>query len=177
MADRLYPCILGAAFATLPRAVRDAHESATLMRGTVTVERGDTITSRVAGLLAGLPAACQDAPCEVRFEQIGAGERWMRNMNGSIYVSTLRPAVEPRCFNESFGAYAFRFHVHASSAGAHFELNGHSLCGIPVPRLFWPQIETRESEVDGSYAFLAEARTFTGALLVRYSGILSSALE
>ena len=62
--------------------------------------------------------------------------------------------------------------MHASKEGAHFELIKHTLCGIPVPRMLWPRIETRESDVEGSYAFLAVARTFTGALLVRYAGRL-----
>ncbi len=171
--ERLYPRILGAAFATLPRAVREAHESATLMRGTVTVERGDSILSRIAGVLAGFPAACVDAPCEVRFEPAGEGERWTRDMNGSIYVSTLTPANEPHCFDESFGLYAFRFRIHATSEGTQFELAGHTLCGIPLPRLLWPRIKTRESDAGGRYTFLAEARTFTGVLLVRYSGKLT----
>ena len=96
-------------------------------------------------------------------------------MNGSIYISTLTPAHEPLCFDESFGLYAFRFRVHVSEKGAHFELIKHTLCGVPVPRMLWPRIETRESEADGAYTFLAEARSFTGALLVRYSGALSAA--
>ena len=96
-------------------------------------------------------------------------------MNGSIYVSRLTPADEPHCFDESFGLYAFRFRVQVSEKAAHFELIKHTLCGIPVPRGLWPCIETRESEADGAYTFLAEARTFTGALLVRYSGALSAA--
>ena len=177
MSQRLYPRILGAAFDKLPRAVREAHDTATLMRGTVTVERGDSIISGIAGVFAGFPAACANAPCEVRFDLIGESERWTRNMNGSIYVSTLTPADEPHCFDESFGLYAFRFRVHTSKEGAHFELIKHTLCGIPVPRMLWPRIETRESDVDRSYTFLAEARTFTGALLVRYAGRLALALD
>ena len=70
MSQRLYPRILGAAFDTLPRAVREAHDTATLMRGAVSVERGDSIMSRIAGVLAGFPASCVDEPCDVRFEQI-----------------------------------------------------------------------------------------------------------
>lgn len=172
MSQRLYPRILGAAFDRLPRAVRDAHGSATLMRGTVTVERGASILCHIAGVLAGLPAVCVDAPCAVRFELLGESERWTRDMNGSIYVSTLTPADEPNCFDESFGLYAFRFRVHAVEEGAQFELIRHTLCGIPVPRMLWPHIETRQSDVDDCYAFLAEARTFTGELLVRYAGKL-----
>ena len=94
-------------------------------------------------------------------------------MNGSIYISTLTPANEPLCFDESFGLYAFRFRVHVSERCAHFELIKHTLCGVPVPRMLWPRIETRESEADGAYTFLAEARSVTGALLVHYSGALS----
>ena len=137
------------------------------MRGTVTVERSDSIMNRIAGVFAGFPAVRVNAPCEVRFELFGESERRTRNMNGSIYVSTLKPADEPHCFDESFGRYAFRFRVHGSEKGAHFELIKHTLCGVPVPRMLWPRIETRESQADGAYTFLAEARTFTGALLVR----------
>ena len=88
-------------------------------------------------------------------------------MNGSIYISTLTPAHEPHYFDESFGLYAFRFRVHGSEKDAHFELIKHTLCGVPVPRMLWPRIETRESAADGAYTFLAEGRSFTGALLVR----------
>ena len=43
----------------------------------------------------------------------------------------------------------------------------HTLCGVPVPRMLWPRIETRESAADGAYTFLADARSFIGALLPR----------
>ena len=61
----------------------------------------------------------------------------------------------------------------SASLSAHVELIKHTLCGVPVPRMLWPRIETRESEADGAYTFLAEARSVTGALLVHYSGALS----
>ncbi len=172
MSTRLYPVILGADFAQLPRAVREAHESASLMRGTVTVERGASLISRMGGFLAGLPKACVNAPCEVRFTSIQQGERWTRNMNGSVYVSTLTPAPAPGCFDESFGLYGFRFRIDANALGARFALVRHTVCGVALPRLVWPRITTSESEVGGRYRFDVEARSFTGALMVRYSGEL-----
>ena len=170
---RLCPVVLGFAFAQLPGAVRLAHESASLMRGTVTVERGTSLLSRVAGFFAGMPKACMHGPCEVRFEQLHNGERWVRDMNGSRFVSTLTAAAEPACFDESFGWYGFRFRIDADEGSAHFSLVRHTVCGIPVPKLFWPQVRTVESEVNGSYRFEVEARMANGELLVRYVGALA----
>ena len=52
----------------------------------------------------------------------------------------------------------------SASLSAHFELIQHTLCGVPVPRMLWPRIETRESAADGAYTFLAEARTFAARI-------------
>lgn len=169
---RLYPFLLGMRFEGLPAVIRAAHRHATTMRGKVTIERGTSLTSRFTAALAGFPKACSDAPCEVAFIETGNGERWVRDMNGSVYCSTLMPASDPGCLDESFGAYGFRFRLHANDEGVHFELIRHTLCGLPVPCAFWPRIITRERDVGGRYAFFLEARTFTGTLLVRYAGIL-----
>lgn len=170
---RLYPALLGRRFEGLPAAIRAAHRHATAMRGTVTIERGASLTSHIAAVLAGFPKACSDAPCEVAFIETGKGERWVRDMNGSVYSSTLMPASVPGCLDESFGAYGFRFRLHTNDEGVHFELIGHTLICVRVPRAFWPRIITRERDVGGRYAFFVEARTFTGVLLVRYAGLLS----
>lgn len=172
MSERLYPQVLGADFARLPPLVRQAHEHATLMRGTVKVERGTGLPNHWLGLLARLPRACERGPCEVRFEPAGAGERWARDLNGCAFTSTLTPAPEPHCFDESFGHYGFRFRIHVSGAETRFVLMRHTVAGFPVPRFLWPRISTREFEQAGRYAFEVEARTPMNELLVRYCGEL-----
>lgn len=175
MAERLFSRILGTAFATLPPTVRAAHESATVMRGTVRVERGRGLPQRWIGLLARLPRECDLGPCEVRFNPNGSGERWERDLNGSSYVSTLTPSSQAGCFEESFGHYGFRFRVDVDPTGAHFVLVRHTVAGLPVPRLLWPGIHAREFERDGRYVFDVDVRMPSGALLVRYEGVLEPA--
>ena len=172
MGERLYPRVLGADFACLPRAIREAHESATLMRGTVKVERGTGLPNRWLGLLARLPRACERGPCEVRFEPAGAGERWARDLNGCAFASVLTPAPEPHCFDESFGHYGFRFRIDLGESDTRFVLVRHTVAGFPVPHFLWPRISTREFEQSGRYAFEVEARTPLNQLLVRYHGEL-----
>src|ERR1700744_3499900 len=103
---RLYPRLLGARIDELAPLLRTVHEQATLLRGMVSVARGASWLVRGLAGLAGMPRACVDAPCEVRFPQPpGApdgAERWVRDMAGSRLVSLLTPAA-PGEFAESFG--------------------------------------------------------------------------
>ena len=103
---RLYPVLLGGRIDALAPLLREVHERAGLLRGTVSVQRGGNALARLLAGLAGMPRECAGAPCEVHFEQREAWregmERWVRNMAGRRFVSTLIPAA-PGEFDESFG--------------------------------------------------------------------------
>jgi len=172
---RLYPRLLGLHCEEMEPLLREAHERAPLLRGTVTVRRGASLFMRGLAEVAGLPRACANAPCVVRFEQRDTWpegtERWVREMAGRRFVSRLIPAA-PGEFIESFGWYRFRFAVEFDSGTVRFVLKRFSVLGLPVPRALHPRVSTRESQQGEDYCFEIEAGLPGLGLLVAYHGRL-----
>jgi hypothetical protein len=172
---RLYPRLLGPRCEEMAPLLREVHGSALLLRGTVTVRRGASLFVRGLAELAGLPRACADAPCVVRFEQREAWpdgtERWVREMAGRRFVSRLIPAA-PGEFIESFGWYRFRFALEQDSGTVSFILKRFTVLGLPVPRALHPRVSTRESQQGEDYCFEIEAGLLGLGLLVAYQGRL-----
>ncbi|MDB5805445.1 MAG: saccharopine dehydrogenase [Betaproteobacteria bacterium] len=172
---RLYPLLLGSRYDELAPLLREVHERANLLRGKVTVTLGANPLSRLLAKLAGMPASCSDASCEVRFEHppgLAAGaERWVRNMAGSRF-SSLLVAAAPAEFRESFGWYRFRFALAIDNGAVEFTLRGWSVLGVPMPRVLWPRISTRESQQGGEYLFAVRVELPLLGLLVDYRGRL-----
>ena len=172
---RLYPLLLGPRYDELAPVLREVHERATLLRGTVTVTRGQSRLARLLAGLAGMPRACVDAPCVVRFGQVAGRppgtERWVREMAGRRFSSTLTPAA-PGEFDESFGWYRFRFAIDLDNGAASFVLRGWSVLGVPLPRALRPRIVTREAQQGDAYLFAVQAHLPLLGLLVAYKGRL-----
>jgi hypothetical protein len=171
---RLYPALLGARCEELAPLLREVHQRATLLRGTVSVTRGAGPLACLLAELAGMPRTCSDAPCEVRFEQSVAAsgaERWVREMAGRRFSSLLVPAAAGE-FDESFGWYRFRFALDLDNGAVEFTLRGWSVLGLPLPRALWPAIRTRESQQGDEYLFAVSASLPLLGLLVAYSGRL-----
>jgi len=166
--------LLGARCDELAPLLREVHQRATLLRGTVTVTRGAGPLARFLANLAGMPRACRVAPCEVRFEQsaaAGGAERWVREMAGRRFSSLLVPVAEGE-FEESFGWFRFRFALDLDNGAVEFALRGWSVLGLPLPRALWPDIRTRESQQGDEYLFAVSAALPLLGLLVAYSGRL-----
>lgn len=172
---RLYPLLLGSRCDELAPLLREVHECARLLRGTVTVTLGANPLSRMLARLAGMPASCSDAPCEVRFEHppgsADGAERWLRDMAGSRF-SSLLVSVAPAEFRESFGWYRFRFALLIDNGAVEFALRGWSVLGVPMPRVWWPRISTRESQQGNEYLFAVRVELPLLGLLVDYRGRL-----
>lgn len=172
---RLYPLLLGARCGELAPLLREVHERAIRLRGTVSVTHGSTWLLRTLARLAGMPRPCVDAECTVDFEQDArwpaGSERWVRHMAGQRMASLLMPAG-PGEFAESFGWYRFRFALEIDNGAARFVPRGFSALGIPAPRALLPRIVTRESQQGDDYLFAVEAHLPGLGLLVAYRGSL-----
>jgi hypothetical protein len=175
---RLYPLLLAARTDEMAPLLREVHEHATLLRGTVTVTRGSSWLLRALAELSGMPRSCVDAPCVVRFEQKphwpAGTERWVREMAGRRFTSLLMPAGpgETGEFKESFGWYHFRFALELDNGAVAFRLRAWSVLGVPLPRALWPHVVTREAQQGEFYTFLVEAHLPLLGLLVGYRGRL-----
>jgi len=172
---RLYSRLLGSRCDEMAPLLREVHDSALELRGTVSVTRGASLPARMLAELAGLPRTCTDAPCVVRFGQRAdwpdGTECWVREMAGRRFVSRLIP-VAPGQFDESFGWYRFRFALELDNGAAAFVLRGFSVLGVPLPRALHPQVRTRESQQGEDYLFDVEAGVPGLGLLVGYRGRL-----
>ena len=101
----LYRRVLGVGFDELPARVRELHDldGVRVWTGRASVERGKSLPSRLAGVLAGLPPAGPDQPLSVTFEPFGTTEIWLRQFGSSQFRSVqyerggfLRERVGPK---------------------------------------------------------------------------------
>jgi hypothetical protein len=168
----LYRRVLGVGFDELPARVRELHDldGVRVWTGRASVERGKSLPSRLAGVLAGLPPAGPDQPLSVTFEPVGTSEVWLRQFGSARF-----PSVQHErggFLRERVGPTTFVFTALASAEGLALRLDGFRVLGVPLPRLLHPMVRTFECERDGRYHFEVEARLPLFGLLVRYCGWL-----
>lgn len=168
----LYPRILGESFDRLPPAVRELHASAERRRyrGTGSVQRGSHAIARLIATLVGLPQAGREVAVTVMFTPDAKREIWMRTFGASRFRSV--QWAEGALLAERLRLVTFRFHLAAEADGLSLETRSLHVLGIPIHRLFRPDIVARETERDGAFHFYVRARLPIIGLLVQYEGDL-----
>jgi hypothetical protein len=170
-AESLFPSRLGAAFAQLDPKLQWVHggESRDL-HGTVTVERGSTITATILGVLTSLPPSLKSAPIQVQIGIEGDKERWIRT-----YAATHRMTSalyrERDALVERVGPASLTFRLVAREGGMDWQLEKVSMLGIPLPAR-WFQISARVDIQNGRYHFLIDSALCGVGRIVRYEGLL-----
>ena len=171
--EPLYARVLRGGFGALVRRVRELHElrDPSRWRGVADIDRGGSLLARLAGVFAGLPAEGRGVPLTVNFIPSEGGETWIRDFGGRIFRSHQSQQGPHVC--ETIGPSRLSFDaISTADGGLSLTLVGLRVLGVPVPRVLWPIIETREWEEAGRYRFSVEARLPSGGLLVRYVGWL-----
>jgi len=140
----LYARAMGAAFDTLPPAVRRMHD----LRGDFGA-RGEGKVSRGRGLARAIGAAMGFPsegiwPLHVRFSERDGVERWTRDFGGQLFSSELSQAGTG--VTERFGPLRFDFALLAGPHGLDMRLRRWSAFRIPMPRFLAPRIVARERE-------------------------------
>lgn len=173
MTDTLFQRLLGAEFAHLAPQVRALHSRPGRFRwrGICSIQRGTHPLARLACMFARLPPSMQDVPVSVEFTSSGDEELWQRDFNGVPMRSRLR--FDGGQLHERLGPMTFRFHVHRDGEALHWTTIGARLFGLlPLPSTWFTQVRCRESEADGRYRFLVDARLPWVGPLIRYQGWL-----
>lgn len=89
----LYQRVLGDAWHTLPELIMTMHRPSAdrwEAEGIATVERGNSLLSRLVTALIGFPKTGKDVPVKVTFELTQSGELWRRTFNGQSFESVQR---------------------------------------------------------------------------------------
>ena len=179
--DRLYPQVVGAAWATLAPAVQRVHTDPGVTRaeGTARVSRAP---GRLLGMVldaARVPRSSSASPVQLAIWHCGAAEQWHRNFDGRPLV-THQSVAPGGLLAERIGVLEFRFRLLAQDGALVFRQESLALrvgmLRCPIPARSALVIAAREAAIPG--ADDAELRTCvdvrmtlpTGALLFAYRG-------
>lgn len=173
----LYERVMGAAYASLPKAVREMHDvhGDGGASGEAEVERGRNIAARLIGWVMRFPPAGKHA-LHVAFTECDSGEIWTREFGRYEFSSRFSQEtsrVEAGRLTERFGPLRFRFDLPADATGLTMEMRGWSVFGVSLPLALAPRSRAREWEEGGYFRFdVPVSLPFIG-LIVHYSGRLT----
>lgn len=163
----LFARILGNAFDDLPPAVKELHS----VEGIRHFNGSSTVTSSwLARVLLGFPASGYNVPLRFTVETLADGrEIWTRDFEtGRNFVTVLRQ--EGKHLVECWaGVVDIELALDAEPEGISWKIVGHRVFGLPVPRLFWPKIDAKETTENGRYHFSVEV---SGMVQLGYAGWL-----
>jgi hypothetical protein len=168
----MYARAMGAAFRSLPYAVRRAHadRDRRVLVGRATVRRGAGTLGSLAGWLYGFPPALHEAPCRVEFETTRAGERWWRRFGGSSMSSLL--TFESGRLRERFGRLVCELSCVKRGTRLVIRAGRARFAGVPLPRWLSPEVIASETEHDGRFVFRVHIRIPALGLIAAYRGTL-----
>lgn len=172
----IFPRVLGPAFDTLPKAIRDTHQTAgtTRWQGRASVERGKSLWSRLLAALFRFPPEAEETPVTVTKTATAKGETWVRRFGNRSFRSCL--AATPKGMTERFGPITFLLGLAANNRELCYPVAAGRLGPIPLPRWLLPRSEAREYAADGQFHFdVRLLAPVTGALMVHYKGHLTAA--
>ncbi|HEV8695671.1 MAG TPA: DUF4166 domain-containing protein [Lysobacter sp.] len=167
----LFPQLLGVAFDALPTTVRALHtrEGVQRYRGSVEVERGNGLLSRLCAWATRLPPAWQ-GPITVEIAAIEACEHWTRIVACHAMRSRLWAGDGLLC--ERLGLVTFGFRLGMENKSIVWRVARVRALGIPLPAAWFGGVTACESERGGRYNFDVAARLPLAGLLVHYRGSL-----
>lgn len=173
----LYARVMGPAFDRLPQPVRGLHNflAADRASGRGSVTRGTSLIARLAAKLGGFPAASADTPVSVAFEITSQGEIWTRDFGGETFHSHLssHKSGGRTALTERFGPLSFDFDLSCDENGLEMHLSGLRCLGLPLPRVFFPQVMASERAEGDRFLFDVRIGLPWGPLIIHYRGWLA----
>jgi hypothetical protein len=168
----LYRRILGPAFDTLPRSLRQFHDVETEWRGRASfrVTRGGGRLGNLVANLGGLPPAGEDVAVRLRVVREGDGERWVRDFGGHRLESVQR--MWRGLLVESLGPVTLGFRLVAEPPALRLVPARAWVLGVPWPLALAPRGSGVEVGRDDGCAIVARAEAPLLGLLVRYEGLV-----
>ena len=167
---------LGAAFETLPSAVRAVHRAGpvTRLHGKARVRGATSPFAWFAARLFGMPRSAERIPVHVTMRLDPNKETWVRRFGDRRMESRLR-AVAPGVVRESFGPFGFDMRLSVADGVLAMKVIGWRIGPIPLPAFLAPRSTATESadEQDRFRFDVPIALPLIGRL-THYSGWLAS---
>ena len=172
----LYEEILGSAYASMSKPLRDLHAIGTgkIFEGRCKVTRGKNPLSYIVATIFRLPKASPDIPVKVVLTKDGEKEIWERFFNGRRMVSTQEAGrgKQSRLVVERFGPIAIHIAILVEDGKQILKTTGWSIFGIPLPKALTPGGNVYEHDADDRFNFHVDLAAPIFGRLVKYEGWL-----
>lgn len=160
----------------LPEVIQRMHDVHDIVEasGHADISWGNSMPSRLAARLLGMPPPGTDLPAHVQFIRTGSGEILRRRYGGST-LETLQIAGHGANRNfllEAFGPVTLVIRLVPGSTGLALNLHRAMLFGLPLPRAFWPTLDASEQADGDTYRFRVVIGLPLVGMIIRYRGSL-----
>lgn len=178
MQPPLFHRVLGRDVERVPAVVLAVHDvgDGAIWHGEVTVETGRSPLARLVHSCVGFPPPADRVRLTVEMTPAGDGEIWRRQFGAHEMTSRLLPGSAPGTIEETLGGVTVRLRLRPDARGVEQITENVRLAGIPLPKLFWPTLDIRES-ADGDVYRFEVAMHLWGSLLLRYDGHLETQVD
>lgn len=140
--------VLGPDFTSLPHQLADLHTVIDVRRwsGRASVARGESILSKIAGRLAGFPAASEDIEVNVEMRRTKQGELWIRQFGKNRFRSHLRAKTKrsDTVLTERFGWMTFKIDLRFVEDKLQYPVASGRFLFVPLPSFLLPKSDTHE---------------------------------
>ena len=173
----LHERILGAAWESLPAALRAVHAAGPRLEinGEAAITRGRGVLARLLAWIMRFPAAGENVPVSVTFERHGNHDKWTRNFGGQAFSSTFSAGAGrfEHLLCERFGPFVFGMALVPGAGRLNLVMRRWSFLGLPLPGFLAPQAPSCEFEDDGRFHFDVEIRLPLAGSVIHYRGFLN----
>ena len=174
---QLFEAAMGPLHELLPATTRAIHrpEPALVLTGLAYATGAENAAGRLVARAFGFPPGGEGVPVRVVIERRDDHERWARvypERTMRSHMSTPDPARGT--IEERFGAFRFRLKITGRKDGLNLDPVHAAWGGIPLPRLFLPQVRATERvSPEGRHLFDVAISLWPFGRLVHYKGWLS----
>ncbi len=160
---------MGSQFYELAPLLQKSHIGHIELRGTAQVERGNLLAKMLCNIMR-FPKVSASVPLTVDCQHTKEKMLWRRNFDGLIMASTFCKHHE--YLVEYLGPLAMSFKAEAKDRELHYEFYKTRFLGIPMPKLFSPQVIAYEREANGLYQFYVSVSMCGLGKVISYQGKL-----
>jgi hypothetical protein len=168
---------MGPLYARLPATTRAIHmpAPALVLSGLAYATGAQNKPGRLVARIFGFPPGGEGVPVRVVIERRDDHERWARVYPERTMRSHLGSPDPVQCaIEERFGAFRFRLKITGRKDGLNLDPVRAAWRGIPLPRLFLPQVRATERvSPEGRHLFDVAISLWPFGRLVHYKGWLS----
>lgn len=168
----LYEALLKERFDLLSLKIQAMHryEKQNILRGSVTIKRGNTLFAKFMSILMRLPKEQEKADMMLELTQKSTQEHWKRTFGSDIF-SSVQYKIDDYMV-EKMGFIKMYFNVFEKEKTLYTVLEKSSVLGLKIPKIFSVHIASIVEEVHGKIHFFVKVSSSTKILIIEYNGVI-----